>query len=488
VYALAHVSRLRALPLTLDRIGVRDPSVWARLVDAARRVDAGGGAERDARLLAFQGALAVVERASLVGSLSPIDRDAALTALADAVDREGSVDQAVRGWLADAFIPRLPPLVKPDRFSGPTAYESRVLQAMAGVPADTETPFAWEGLDYVVDVFAAEHERILSIRDRLPSPGLDAALASPTATGLGAALRAIAYAPALGDPEGAVTLSPDVPTRHEFGGRRAMPGRGVAWQLAMERTGTGAPWHVAGSLLGLDLALARSALRHLSVDDMPAIPTVNLNDQMTLARTAVAFAVRRIEPGPRDALAAAITRGRRRVRDAGTNREAVQALASELAWPAATRQALSWTLTRTPGSVSRLFGIRDLLVLGRPELTPETLATWGVLTEPVDTIPVPRLDAPVPWDHLAGRPDIGVLATQVPDLLLRLVELTAERQVPAALLPSLLLFATQDYWHDVEARFADDWPAMVRGASALSMTRVEDYVAALGSAGPLRPR
>jgi hypothetical protein len=89
---------------------------------------------------------------------------------------------------------------------------------------------------------------------------------------------------------------------------------------------------------------------------------------------------------------------------------------------------------------------------------------------------------------MAGRPDMGVLATQVPDLLLRLVEVTAERQVPAALLPSLLLFATQDYWHDVEARFAEDWPAMVRGAAALPVTRVEDYVAALGSAGPLRPR
>jgi hypothetical protein len=52
----------------------------------------------------------------------------------------------------------------------------------------------------------------------------------------------------------------------------------------------------------------------------------------------------------------------------------------------------------------------------------------------------------------------------------------------------LLLFATQDYWHAVEARFADDWPAMVRGAAAITTGRVEDYVAALASAGPLRPR
>ena len=78
-----------------------------------------------------------------------------------------------------------------------------------------------------------------------------------------------------------------------------------------------------------------------------------------------------------------------------------------------------------------------------------------------------------------------MLATQVPDLTLRLVEVTAARRLPARLIPALLLYATQDYWHDVEARFADDWPAMVRGAARLPATRVEDYVAALARR-PLR--
>ena len=68
-------------------------------------------------------------------------------------------------------------------------------------------------------------------------------------------------------------------------------------------------------------------------------------------------------------------------------------------------------------------------------------------------------------------------------------------EVPAArmreressqLVPSLLTFAAQDYWHDVAARFPDDWPAMARQALALSPARVEDYVAALAGAGPLR--
>ena len=93
------------------------------------------------------------------------------------------------------------------------------------------------------------------------------------------------------------------------------------------------------------------------------------------------------------------------------------------------------------------------------------LARWGVIGDSVDGRLATRFDPPIAWDRLAGRPDTGVLATQVPDLTLRLAEVTAALHMPAVLIPSLLLYATQDYWHEVEARFADDWPALTRGAS-----------------------
>jgi hypothetical protein len=141
-----------------------------------------------------------------------------------------------------------------------------------------------------------------------------------------------------------------------------------------------------------------------------------------------------------------------------------------------------------PEAGHTLFSLRDVLWLGRPDIAADRLGQWGVLGEATDGRLVTRMDAPVPWDRLAGRPDTGVLATQMPDLTLRLAELTAALGVPAALVPSLLLYATQDYWHEVEARFADDWPALVRGAASLRASRVEDYVAALASGGPLRPR
>jgi len=488
LYALGHYRRFPALLLMLDRLGVTSPAVWARLVDAARDVDEGGGRDRQARLGVFQGALALVERAHLAGSLAKEETERVLLALAAGMDGGTSPASSVRAWLLERFIPALPPLIRPDRFSGRTAYESRVLQALAGPPIATPPALSWEGADYVVDVVAAEHERIVRIRTRLPSPGLDAALEGNDEEALAAALRALAYAPALGDPEGAVTLSPDVVDRHDFGGSRSAPGRDVAWRPPVERTGIGAPWHVAGSLMGLDLALARSALRRLSIDDMPAVPTVNLNDQLTLARTAVALRPIDFDDATRDELADAIRRGRARVADAGASETALRALADEAALTSAERQALAWTVSTAPGIGASLFSTRHLLWLGRPRVDRGTLDRWGVLGQPVDGRLSTRFDPPVPWDYLAGRPDVGVLATQVPDLTLRLAEVTAERQVPAVLIPALLLFATQDFWHEVDARFSDDWPAMARGAASLPVGRIEDYVASLASGGPLRPR
>ena len=191
VYALGHFSQYRALLLMLDRIDVKSPAVWARSIDAAKRVDSGGNRERELKIGAFQGALALIERASLVGSLNAAGTEKALLTLATAVDTEAPVPVSVRTWLLETFIPSLPPLVRPDRFSQRSAYESRVLQALAGAPATTDHPFSWEGLDYTVDPMAGEHERIIRIREQLPTPGLDAALESKDPEALVTALRAI---------------------------------------------------------------------------------------------------------------------------------------------------------------------------------------------------------------------------------------------------------------------------------------------------------
>jgi hypothetical protein len=384
----------------------------------------------------------------------------------------------------------LPPLVQPDQWTGDTAHESRLLQALAGAPLENGGPrLEWEGLAYRVDYFAAEHARITRIREQLTSPGLDAAAAAGDMAQIAEALLVMAYTHALGDPEGAALLGGDIPLRHDFGiDGAAGPRRDtLAWSVPREQVGSGVPWHIEGSLLGLDLALARLSLRRLADNEMPVAPTINLNDQITLARTAMALSPHDFADDDRDRLVAAMARGRDRVAAAGADLASLVALAEEAGLSPAIRQSLPWTLTRTPDLVPALFGLRDLLWLGRPGLPAGTLDRWGVFAEGLESRLKTRMPASAPWENFGGRADGGLMATQTPDLTLRMAQETARLNLPAELIPALLGFATQDFWHDVESRFPDDWPAMARQALALSPSRVEDYVAALAGGGPLRP-
>jgi hypothetical protein len=125
--------------------------------------------------------------------------------------------------------------------------------------------------------------------------------------------------------------------------------------------------------------------------------------------------------------------------------------------------------------------------LGHPELSQDELDKWGVYCEPLDSRLRTAMPHSSPWENYGGRADGGTMGTQTPDLTLRLAQETARLHLPARLIPALLTYATQDYWHDVTARFPDDWLAMTRQALALSSQRVEDYVAALAGDGTLRP-
>lgn len=487
--ALTNYRRFHALLVTLDRIGVRAPRSYTRVIEAAQRLDQRPGRERRANLAAFQGVVALVERARVSGALSAAAAEQLLLSLADAVDRDRPPVPAIAGWLTTAFIDAIPPLVRPDRWTGKTAYESKILQALAGPGVETALPaIEWEGLQYRLDLAAAEHQRILAVREQLESPGLDAALASGRPGELAVALLALVYAPALGDPEGQAMLGADLIARHDFGldapaGSR-QPGR--AWALPREQVGDGQPWRVQGSLLGLDLSLARLALRRLTDNEMPVEPTINLNDQLSIARTIFAMNAGELTDAGRDRIVEAIARGRRRVVVAAGNFPALQALAAEAHLSAGIRETLAWLAGRSPESIAAQFALRDLMWLGKPELSQAELDRWGVYSEGLTGRLVTAMPRASEWEDFGGRPEGGVMATQSPDLVLRLILETARLELPGRLVPSLLTFAAQDYWHDVSARFPDDWPAMARQALALSPSRVEDYVAALAGNGPLR--
>jgi hypothetical protein len=151
-----------------------------------------------------------------------------------------------------------------------------------------------------------------------------------------------------------------------------------------------------------------------------------------------------------------------------------------------TRQLLPWMTSRQREAVPQAFSLRDLLWLGKPALSREALDRWGVAADGLDGRRVLAMPGPASWEDYAGRSEIGQVTTQVPDLTLRLAQETARLRLPAQLVPALLAFALEDYWHEARARFADDWPRLTRHAAAVSTSRIHDYVAALAGGGPLR--
>jgi hypothetical protein len=494
--ALGGYRRYRAILLTLDRMDVVTPHVYARVVEAAQRIDEeqSGRDERNA-VVAFQAVVAILERARLTESIDVPATERLLLSLSDAVDPPGDAPRpfnVITNWMLTTMLEALPPLVQPDQWTAAkTAYESRLLQVLAGNPSTPNAPLVtWEGLDYRVDFFSGEHLRLKRIREQIESPGLDAAIEADDQDKTANALLTLIYTPALGDPEGPALLGGDIAQRHNFGltGPAGMRRDYMAWSLPREQVGDGSPWHVEGSILGLDIALARLALRRIADNEMPVAPTINLNDQLAFARTVMTLNPRALKDADRDRIVASIARGKARVAEAGSNLAAVLALAQEAQLPAVVRQTLPWTLTRMPDAAASLFALRDLFWLGRPDLPQATLDQWGIYAESLDNRLRTRMPKPAPWDNYGGRADGGLIATQAPDLVLRMAQETALLKLPAQLVPGLLMYAAQDYWHDVDSRFPDDWPAMTRRALALSSSRVEDYVAALAGGGPLRPR
>lgn len=489
--ALGGYRRFRSALLTLDRMDVSSPKTMARMVDAARRVADRPGREQKQATVALQSSLAIIERARVSRAIDAATAERLVLSLAEAVDRSGPILQAVAQWIVGTLVKALPPLVQPDRFTTQTAYESTILQSLAGPTGETDIPeVEWEGLTYRADLSGAEMARLTRIRDQLVSPGLDAALAAGQPAPIADALTALVYSPAMGDPEGPGLLSKDIAQRHVFGlgapsGARAEL---LAWMPPRDQVGDGIPWHVEGALTGLDLGLARLALRRIADNEMPVAPTINLNDQLTLSRTIAALNPRELRDADRNELVAAIARGRARVAAAGHDLKAAMALAEEVQLSFTARQALPWMTVRTPDAIPAIFALRDLMWLGQPVLAQGQLDRWGVYSEALDGRLRTAMPPPAPWESFGGRADSGVMGTQLPDLTLRMAEETVRLKLPARLIPALLTYATQDYWHDVSARFSDDWPAMMRQALALSPSRVEDYVAALVGDGPLRPK
>ncbi len=192
----------------------------------------------------------------------------------------------------------------------------------------------------------------------------------------------------------------------------------VAWALPREQVGDGTPWHIEGSLLGLDIALARLALRRIADNEMPVAPTINLNDQLTFARTVMTLNPHALRDADRDRIVAAIARGRERVAAAGANLPAVLALAEEAQLPACgAADAAVDDHAHARRWCRRCSGCATSCGSASPTCRRTTLDRWGVYAESLDNRLKTAMPTPSPWENFGGRADGGLIATQAPDLV-----------------------------------------------------------------------
>jgi hypothetical protein len=297
------------------------------------------------------------------------------------------------------------------------------------------------------------------------------------------------YAADIGDPGGPALLAGDVSLRHDFGfhiekdeeGRTRAP-----WATPRQDVTPGQPWHVDGSLLGLDVALAPLALRRINTDRVPGSPTL-----VTKARDALAQSVALMNPfalddAGRDAIADAITRGERRVAALGADPKDLERLADDIQMEGGRRRATAWTLAHEPDQMAAMFSLGELLRLGDPDHEVD-LDPWGMAALASSGCLCIAMPSPGQWIPATGRPQLGLMAVALADLNLHVARMLRELGLPAPLAKYVLGAAMQDFIDEVRPTDADDWLTLARTARLVSRERIEDYIAAVTAGGPLVP-
>jgi hypothetical protein len=560
--ALRAFPRFRMLMLTLERIGVGRPSVYASMARQAQRLSSLDGPRAYTALAQFQGAIALITRLASVGTIDRATAEMLLVTLgAVPFNQDRRCFGAFAQWLQLQLRPALP---------AGNDMEGVLLEALAGAPGKVSTSrVAWEGQLYRFDLVTSEARRLRRIRERQGGASIDVALdlhaiaqrlaaetialndiqpaiaalkilvfAKPktgtaerpaAAVGmprdpqetvdrairnlakirtptdlrhaaqaaeplseladdvLGEVLLSFSYAADLGDPEGTARFAANLARRHDFGFAAKDHETRVrtAWALPRQMFEAGVPWHVKGAVLGLDIALAPLALRRIHTDPLTSAPTISTLERATFATSLALINPFALHDPARDAIAEAVARGQRRVEALKGGDKDVHALAREIAMDGWRVRALRWTIGRDPDRLGSLFSMTDLLYLGGG--ADVDLSPWGMSALASLGCICTRLAAPGLSAALIGRGQLGLLATTVADLNLRVAVILRELQLPAALVKSVLAAAVQDFLDRVRPSDVDDWLTLVRTAQGVSRERVEDYVAAATVDGPLEP-
>ena len=484
------------------------PPCWTRA--AARAQSLNDLRDEEARRTAitlFQSSLGILTRVAENKGLASDDLSRAVVSLISIDVAPETYGARIGMWLRHELAATLNVSV-----DSPDSIEDGVLLAMSGPVAnkesDTIPPIVqWEGRAYRVDPTAAEQHRLRHVRERQGGMTLEAALdglregSGPSDSHAGKAARvradraladvltSILYAAYLGEPDGPALSGGNVASRHDLALTPTIPPRPIgAWRLPAEDFRTRSGWHVTGSLLGLETALARLALRRLDSSTMPTESRLSTADRQTAALTVALLNPHHLTDAGRDEIAAALGRGRARLASLRPNRDEMERVAKAAGLSEWRREALAWTLTQDPGRSSSALSLVELLWLGAPRPSAAApLDPWGAATLPLTGCPCLQMPRAAAWEDLAGRPSQGGMATRAADVSLLVAEALATRKLPASLAPGIVALAMQDVLDAAHPAYFDDWSGFTRAAAALPAAKLDDYIAASTAAGPLIP-
>ncbi len=355
---------------------------------------------------------------------------------------------------------------------------------VAGMAAGV--PLPRDGREWLVRT-ADELERAARMSDLRRANRAGEALLPLGDIALGQALLSLVYAMHLGDPDGPALLGANVSLRHDFGfGRRDGENRSRGpWVLPRQDFQPGVTWHVTGSLVGLDIALAPLALHRLSMDSLANPPKLQSIEREAFAVNVALLDPRALGDLDRDRIVDAIGRGRARVRAVVAAPAEFDTFENELSLDGWRVRTLRWVLQNERASMENQFSLAELAVLGG--LEPAAFDAWGASGLLSAGCLCTRFPLPRFWRVLAGRTQLAMMAASTVEMNLELAQRFAALRLPAALLPSVLATAMQDFVDTADTADANDLPALSRHARALGRNAVDDYVAATAADGPLVP-
>jgi hypothetical protein len=167
--ALRGFTRFPAAMLALERIGIREPKVYATAARRARSIEQIDNPAESVPLLAqFQGGLALLERLARTGAVGREELERLTMALVDLEITDHRYEGRVGQWVKDRLLPAL------RTTDGNHGSEDRLLAAISEHTGSTES-FVWEGETYVVDDAAALRD-VKAVRKKQGGNTLDVLL------------------------------------------------------------------------------------------------------------------------------------------------------------------------------------------------------------------------------------------------------------------------------------------------------------------------